>query len=246
MNVNGSIQVKKGWNIIKNTLKLINDRYTLSETIKELKNKELYKQLYGRGKNRVLIKNNPKLYLSIYDHTDVLEYTFKKQKTWRGSYNFKYRVKFLVEYDADINKLKCECGRKYGWTSFCRKCPSYHKTWIGRTHTIETKRKQRISTLKHLELKHGYQIVPRYNKDSIIIIENYGKKYGYNFIHAENGGEFYIKELGYFLDAYDPIKNVVLEIDEKHHNKPSKIKKDIIRQKEIENHLKCKFIRIKI
>lgn len=44
------------------------------------------------------------------------------------------------------------------------------------------------------------------------------------------------------------LKNVVLEVDEKHHfdvNGNLK-KKDVIRQKEIENFLKCKFLRIKI
>jgi hypothetical protein len=246
MNAKVSVNVKRGWEKIKTNLNSITDRYTLSETISELKKNDLYKHLYGKGKNRILIKKNPILYLSIYDHTKILELILKKQKTWKGSYNFKYRVKFLIEYNSDINKLKCECGKKYVWTSFCRKCPSYHNTWEGKTHSIETKRKQRISTLKHLESKIGNQIVPRYNKNAISIIENYGKKYGYNFIHAENGGEFYIKELGYFLDAYDPIKNVVLEIDENRHNNPKYLKKDKIRQIEIKNHLKCKFIRIKI
>jgi very-short-patch-repair endonuclease len=72
-------------------------------------------------------------------------------------------------------------------------------------------------------------------------------KHGYNFQHAENGGEYYIKELGYFLDAYDLEKNVVLEIDESHHFRNGKLrKKDIIRQEEITNFLGCKFIRKKI
>jgi len=90
-------------------------------------------------------------------------------------------------------------------------------------------------------------LFPNYNISAIPIIEEYGKKYGYNFQHAENGGEYYIKELGYFLDAYDLEKNVVLEIDETHHFRNGKLrKKDIIRQEEITNFLGCKFIRKKI
>lgn len=74
----------------------------------------------------------------------------------------------------------------------------------------------------------------------------YGKKNGYEFKHAENGGEFYIKELGYYLDAYDLNKNTVLEFDEPHHYKNGKLKsKDIYRQKRIELFLKCKFIRLR-
>ena len=103
----------------------------------------------------------------------------------------------------------------------------------------------RKSTLKYLEKTKG-QVIPRYNINSIPIIEEYGKQYGYNFKHAENGGEYHVKELGYWLDAYDIDKNIVLEIDEKHHfDRNGNLKeKDLIRQREIENLLNCKFIRI--
>ena len=91
------------------------------------------------------------------------------------------------------------------------------------------------------------QVVPRYNINSISIIEEYGSKYNYNFRHAENGGEFHIKELGYYVDGYDIEKNVVIEIDEPHHfNSDGSLKeKDYSRELEITKLLKCKFIRIK-
>lgn len=65
--------------------------------------------------------------------------------------------------------------------------------------------------------------------------------------HAMNGGEFYVKELGYWVDGYDKENNVVYEYDEKHHfDKNGNLKeKGMIRQQEIENLLNCKFIRIK-
>lgn len=83
-----------------------------------------------------------------------------------------------------------------------------------------------------------------YNPDSIVIIENYGKQHGYNFQHAENGGEVQI--CGYFVDGYDKEKNVVIEYDEKHHfQKNGQLKqKDHDRQQNIINELQCKFIRI--
>lgn len=37
--------------------------------------------------------------------------------------------------------------------------------------------------------------------------------------HAENFGEFYIKELGYYVDGYDKENNIVYEWDEKWHYK---------------------------
>lgn len=60
-----------------------------------------------------------------------------------------------------------------------------------------------------------------------------------------NGGEYYIRELGYWVDGYDEINNTVYEFDEKYHIIKSQSRKDINRQEEIEKHLKCKFIRIK-
>jgi hypothetical protein len=90
-------------------------------------------------------------------------------------------------------------------------------------------------------------LFPNYNINAIPIIEEYGKKYGYNFKHAENGGEYFVNGLGYYLDGYDLEKNVVIEIDELHHfNKDGSLKqKDILRQNKIEKLLNCKFIRIK-
>ena len=89
--------------------------------------------------------------------------------------------------------------------------------------------------------------MPNYNPNSIAIIEQFGKDNGYNFMHAENGGEFRLKDLGYWADAYDPVNNIWLEIDEHNHFRNGKLlEKDILRQREIENHLKCKFYRIQI
>jgi len=67
-------------------------------------------------------------------------------------------------------------------------------------------------------------------------------------MHAENGGEFFVKELGYFLDAYDPIKNIALEIDEARHfdSDGNLCEKDQIRQQQIEILLGCTFKRIRV
>jgi hypothetical protein len=48
------------------------------------------------------------------------------------------------------------------------------------------------------------------------------------------------------LDGYDKVNNIVYEFDEKYHFKKGILSpKDITRQMEIENLLKCNFIRIK-
>lgn len=85
---------------------------------------------------------------------------------------------------------------------------------------------------------------PRFNPKACELIEEYGKQNGYNFQHALNGGEYYIKELKYFVDGYDKEKNVVIEYNEKYHNLPKQRKIDEVREKKITDYLKCKFIKL--
>jgi len=236
--------VKSGWNRIKSNLDEIKDVYSLNKTKQLLLEDNYYISLFGKAKNRTLIKDNPKLYKSIYEHSSILEKIMKKQNNYFGAYNFTNRIKFIVEYDGQIETMKCECGKKYNFTKYCRQCPEPKKVQLGKPHSKETKRKMRKSTIKYIEKMNG-QICPRYNINSIPIIEHYGKEHGYNFQHAENGGE--VEVCGYFVDGYDKEKNVVIEIDERHHFRNSKLrKKDIQRQKEIENRLGCDFIRISV
>lgn len=112
------------------------------------------------------------------------------------------------------------------------------------THNTEAIRKIRLATLNRIKktITNGGQLYPAYNTSSIPIIEGYGKKNGYNFQHAENGGEYHIEELGYWVDGYDIENNVVLEFDEAHHTRQQD--KDNKRQNEIIKHIKCNFIRI--
>ena len=105
----------------------------------------------------------------------------------------------------------------------------------------------RISAIGNIENRAG-QVYPAYNLNSIPIIEAKAKELGITDIqHAENGGEFHIKELGYWVDGYSKEKNIVIEYDEKHHfNVNGTLKeKDIRRQLEIEKFLNCEFVRVK-
>lgn len=121
---------------------------------------------------------------------------------------------------------------------------------FGQKRSAETKQKMRLSAIQNIEMriKNGGQIIPGYNRDACKLIDEYAKEHRYNFQHAENGGEFHIKELGYWVDGYDKVKNVVIEIDESFHfdSNGNLLEKDVHRQRKIEEHLKCKFIRLKI
>jgi len=221
--------------------------YSLEDTIELLQKNDLHLSLIGKAKNRTLMKSDLRLYKSIMEYTTPLELAFKKQKAHKNSYNFSHRIAFLVEKKLQLESLRCACGKKYTWTQYCRHCPDYKRTQLGRPHTQETKKKMRLSAIRYIQSLKG-QVVPRYNRDGISIIEEFGKKHGYNFMHAENGGEYFIKELGFFLDGYDPINNVAVEVDERRHfdSYDNLLPKDVERQQQIENLLGCKFIRIKV
>jgi len=142
-----------------------------------------------------------------------------------------YVNRYSLKYSEDNN---CKCKR-------CMR--------MGKKHSMETIKKIRVSNIKNIKrhIKNGGSMSPYYNPDACKVIEQYGEEKGYNFQHAENGGEYHIKELGFWVDGYDKEKNVVLEIDEKHHFRNGKLRnKDVVRQKEIINYLKCEFIRVKL
>ncbi len=140
----------------------------------------------------------------------------------------------------DFRKLKSKHMKEL-WND-----PVYRSMQIRKKNSIATRRKSRVAAIKRISKQefNGNPIVPSFNPNACKIIDEYGKKHGYHFQHAMNGGEFYIKDLGYWVDGYDKEKNVVIEIDEAHHR--SQKKEDMNRKREIENYLECKFIRMTI
>ena len=112
--------------------------------------------------------------------------------------------------------------------------------WIGRAHTDETKKKLKLIAANRI---HDNKWHPSFNVNACDIIEKYGKDNGYNFQHALNGGEFFIRELGYWVDGYDIEKNVVIEYYETAHKQM--IEKDEIRIEKIKNTLNCEVIILK-
>lgn len=117
------------------------------------------------------------------------------------------------------------------------------KALVGYKHSVEFCKKMRKIRIDTINSRYG-QMMPNYNPSSIPIIEAKAKELGITDLqHAENGGEFYIKELGYWVDGYSKEKNIVIEYYEKHHNR--QVSQDIKREDEIKKYLGCEFIIIK-
>ena len=127
------------------------------------------------------------------------------------------------------------------------------KLTIGRTHEgLKNKEFSSVDLTKaYLEkikkrFNNGEQISPNFNSESCLFFDKLSIENNICIQHAMNGGEYYIKQLGYWLDGYDKNNNVAYEWDEPHHFFKGELReKDLIRQIEIEKFLKCKFIRIK-
>lgn len=113
----------------------------------------------------------------------------------------------------------------------------------------EHKTKIRLSNLEYIQkclALNGNKMTPRFNIKACYLFDEIAKEKSIHIQHALNGGEYYVKELGYWVDGYDSANNVVYEYDEKHHfDIDGNInKKDLIRQESIKMVLNCEFIRI--
>jgi hypothetical protein len=234
--------------------------------------KELLVKLYINEGRSIRKISNELGYTTFVIHTNLKDYNLNRDMSEAQKVKCK-REGVHNQFDLDIDvltQLYLDEGKTTYEVADIMKCSQY-KVWktlkslninrnvsevmVGRepwnkgktgvhTHSIETIRKIRLTTLNRIKESklNGGQLYPAYNINSIPIIEEYSKKNGYNFQHAENGGEYHIEELGYWVDAYDKEKNTVLEFDELHHNRQQD--KDNKRQNEIINHIKCRFIRI--
>lgn len=117
------------------------------------------------------------------------------------------------------------------------------KLWSNRKHTDETRNKMRISAAKLVMSRiKGNRT---YNPLACKLFNLINEELQWNGVHAENGGEFFVTSLGYWVDYYEPNHNVVIEFDEKHHEKLKNKSNDQKRQNRIMENLNCKFFRIK-
>jgi len=158
-----------------------------------------------------------------------------------SSYKFKNR-----NYCCSARLQSCPAIRRSNAISNSIKQKGKGNAMYGKKHSRDSIRKNRLSNIEYLNSRNG-QISPNYNKNACKMIDKFGKQNNYSFQHAENGGEYFIKELGYWVDGYDEENNIVIEIDEAHHFNVygHLLEKDKMRQNEIEEFLGCKFIRIK-
>ena len=82
-----------------------------------------------------------------------------------------------------------------------------------------------------------------FNELACEYFDKLNKQFGWNLQHAKNGGE--VELIGYFPDAYDKEKNIIVEYDEPHHyDIYGKLReRDVKRMNDLMRETDCKFYR---
>ena len=107
------------------------------------------------------------------------------------------------------------------------------------------KTKQRKKMLNNLA-KRKVKVMPFFNQKACEFFKSLNDRFDLEGYYAENGGEFHIKELGYFVDYYEPNLNLVIEWNEEKHYDVNKLNdKHLKRQRQIKNKLGCMFVNIR-
>lgn len=165
---------------------------------------------------------------------------FRKGKNLKEIYKDKaesIRVKYSNRIVSQESNIKRSISCKEAGCGFSNK---------GRRCTDENRKLYRVQMIERLQKTHR-NFHPGYNTKACTLFDNIMEFMGIKIQHALNGGEYHIKELGYFVDGYDKENNVVFEYDERaHYDVYGHLnERDIRKQIEIENFLNCRFIRIR-
>lgn len=165
----------------------------------------------------------------------------RKGKKLEEIYGINYAAEIRLKYSSWIRTSESNIRRR---NTMIQQWKDGAFDNIDRTVSEETRQIHRLNMVKRLKATYK-KFHPPYNKNACVYFDKLMVENNIHIQHALNGGEYHIKELGYWVDGYDTENNTVYEYDEKHHFKNGKLKnKDIIRQQQITDHLNCKFIRI--
>lgn len=132
---------------------------------------------------------------------------------------------------------------KYG--KICQHCVGDLAVTFRKPFSAHTRLKMRLNKIEKLKGVWGNGVHPNYTPISCEYFEWLNKWNGWNGQYATNGGEYFVKDLGYWVDYYEPKENIVIEWDDpKHYDRYGNLRsKDIIRMDEIKKLLQCTFFR---
>jgi len=203
----------------QNVLNILIEKYGKEEANNIwLKKSENMSKLSSGNKNPMYNKKFLDIWIEKYGEAEALE----KYNKWKE--NVKKSIILSYKNNPKINKKISDSLK-------------------GRFFTEEHKKNLRLSLINYINKKikiNNGKWTPHFNINACKFLDEISKIKNVNIQHALNGGEYYIEELGYWVDGYDKDNNVIYEYYEKFHK--YKIEKDLLREKEIVKKLNCKFI----
>jgi hypothetical protein len=207
------------------TLNIVNksNKKTLNDTTKK------WVRNCPKCNKELTYKNKNQLNKSIRNHTTCKSCSAKNQNVWIYSKNWKIKLK-------DDGKI---------WSKLCSRC-GCQQSYKSKIILNRAKRNNAVCRECQLRIRKPTYISlvgPNYNPIACQYFDELNISNNWSLRHALNGGE--IELLGYFLDAYDKERNIVVEYDEpRHYDKFGNLKqKDVLRQQNIITHLGCRFFR---
>jgi very-short-patch-repair endonuclease len=166
---------------------------------------------------------------------------WKFRKKYGELAEIKYKEWRTVLGKTRKGKLVWNSGKKYNDLLGKEKADKYkekiRKTLTGRIQTDEERKNHRIGAINYIEKYRG-KLKCNVGKNEKKLLDKQEKKDGYKIIR-----QYHIKGLGYVADGYCKSTNTIYEVYENWHQNTSQ--RDLRRQNEIENFLKCNFIIIK-
>lgn len=191
--------------------------------------KQIWTEKYQKHSLDMLGEKNPMYNTKVFD-------------IWVEKYGLEEAVKLRENW---VNNISETLSQYYKDNP--DECIKISERLTGRVFSDEHRKNLRLSTINYikrkLELLGDDLPKPAFNIEACYLFDKYSDKYNCTIEHALNGGEYYISELGYWVDGYDRQNNVVYEYYEKYHKYRENY--DLNREREITEHLNCKFVIIK-
>jgi hypothetical protein len=202
----------------------------------------IYKKNCPTCNKEIFFKTKRNLNVSIKNNRDCYSCAQKKSSGGEKNGMFgKKHNKTTIAIIKEKRKLQtCSEETRDKMSISAKKRLEEYNYWLGKKHREESKNKMRIVASRRINNNNWH---PSYNITACNIIEKYGNENGYKFQHAMNGGEYFIGNLGFWLDGYDKEKNIGIEYYENAHKYT--INEDYNRIKKIEEELNCKIIILK-
>lgn len=203
----------------KSVLNVWIDKYGYDEAMSMWTNKKQTQSLIMSG------EQNPMFNKSVLD-------------VWIKKYGYSIAEKKYVAWIENVKN-----GLKNFYVNDIIVRNNISKKLKGRIFTDEHRKNLRISAINHIEKRlelNGGHCVPAFNIDACEIFNKISNILDINIQHALNGGEYHIKELGYWVDGYDINNNVVYEFYERYHK--YSIERNLRRENEIKEHLNCDLV----